>query len=155
MSAQHSKLRSPLIWVLSLIMFAAVPLTALTFVQNASESALRGVVYHISDSSQAVRAIRHINNQRAVDHDIAITVVAVGGGIDFLIDNAKDKHGNTYASMIDSLMLNGVKFEVCRNTLKAKNLQEDDMTPGVNFVDAGIAEITRLQLEEGYAYIKP
>ena len=155
MSAQHSKLHNPLTWAFSLIMFAAVSLTAITFAQSVSNPALRGVVYHISDSSQAVRAIRHINNQRAADSDIAVTVVAVGGGIDFLIDNAKDKHGNTYASMIDSLMLNGVEFEVCRNTLKARNLQEDDMTPGVSFVDAGIVEITRLQLEEGYAYIKP
>lgn len=155
MSALHRMRHNPITWISSLILLSAVCLAAINYAANASNPAPRGVVYHISDTSQAVRAIRHIDNQRAVDSDLAITVVAVGGGIEFLIDNAKDKRGNTYASMIDSQMLNGVEFKVCRNTLKAKNLQESDMTPGVGFVDAGIAEITRLQLEEGYAYIKP
>ncbi|WP_295801413.1 DsrE family protein [uncultured Microbulbifer sp.] len=155
MSTLPNKLRSPLNWASSLLMLAAVCFAAFAYSADVSTPASRGVVYHISDSNQALRAIRHINNQRAVESDIAIAVVAVGGGIEFLIDNAKDKNGNTYASMIDSLILDGVEFKVCRNTLIAKNLQEGDMTPGVSFVDAGIAEITRLQLELGYAYIKP
>ncbi|WOX04738.1 DsrE family protein [Microbulbifer pacificus] len=155
MPALHLRLRHPLTWLFSLMMLATVSFAALNYTASAPTLVLRGVVYHISDSSQALRAIRHIDNQRAVDSEIAITVVAVGGGIDFLIDNAKDAQGNTYASMIDSQMLNGVEFKVCRNTLKAKNLREGDMTPGVEFVDAGIDEITRLQLENGYAYIKP
>ncbi|HEY8570493.1 DsrE family protein [Microbulbifer sp.] len=155
MSALHRRLRHSLAWFLSLMMFAAVSVAALNYSTSAPKAGPRGVVYHVSDSNQALRAIRHIDNQRAVDSTIVITVVAVGGGIDFLIDNAKDENGNTYASMIDSQMLDGVEFKVCRNTLKAKNLRENDMTPGVEFVDAGIDEITRLQLEKGYAYIKP
>lgn len=115
----------------------------------------RGVVYHIADSGSALAAIRHIHNQHAADPEIQITVVAVAGGIDFLLDGAKDHNGNTYAAMIDGLMLDGVKFEVCRNTLNARNLKEDDMTAGAEFVDFGIVEITRLQQEQHYAYIKP
>ncbi len=115
----------------------------------------RGVVYHIADSDSALAAIRHIHNQHAADPEIQITVVAVAGGIDFLLDGAKDHNGNTYAALIDGLMLDGVKFEVCRNTLNARNLREDDMTAGAEFVDYGIVEITRLQQEQHYAYIKP
>lgn len=115
----------------------------------------RGVVYQVSKAESAINTIRHIYNQREVDPSIQIEVVAVGSGIEFLRDGAKDERGNTYAALIDGLMLDGVNFKVCRNTLKAKNLSEDDMTLGVSFVSAGMAEITRLQLERGYAYIKP
>lgn len=119
------------------------------------QMAARGVVYHIADSDNALAAIRHIHNQHAADPEIQITVVAVAGGIDFLLDGAKDDNGNTYAALIDGLMLDSVKFKVCRNTLNARNLKEDDMTAGAEFVDYGIVEITRLQQEQHYAYIKP
>ncbi|MBD2860226.1 DsrE family protein [Spongiibacter sp. KMU-158] len=137
-----------------LLFCAALALSACG-AEESSSNIERGVVYQVSRSSEAIAAIRHIYNQREADPQIHIEVVAVGDGISFLVDGAKDERGNTYASMIDSLMLEGVIFKVCRNTLNAKNLKEADMTLGVEFVDAGIVEITRLQLEKGYAYIRP
>lgn len=115
----------------------------------------RAVVYHISDESQAIPAIRNITNHLKADKTIHIQVIALSGGIRFLLDGAKDERGNDYAALIDGLMLDGVEFRVCANTLEAMSYTADDLSFGVGTVPSGIAEITRLQLDEGYAYVKP
>jgi intracellular sulfur oxidation DsrE/DsrF family protein len=113
------------------------------------------VVFHIDQPEQAVIAIRVINNQRKVMPNAHITVIALGAGIDFLLDEAKDPNGNTYAALFDTLLLEGVQFKACLNTLETKGISPSELSTGVGTVRSGIAEITRLQWEENYAYIKP
>lgn len=113
------------------------------------------VLFHIDQPEQAIIAIREINNQRKVMPNAQITVIALGAGIAFLLDDAKDPNGNAYAALFDTLLLEGVKFSACLNTLDAKGIPPSELSPGVGTVRSGIAEITRLQWEEGYAYIKP
>lgn len=114
-----------------------------------------GVVYHINDSSRAIAAIRNITNHRKADPKITIAVVTLGGGIDFLLEGAKDDRGNTYAALIDGLMFDNVSFQVCKNTLTTREISADEVHFGVTTVTSGAAEIARLQLEQGYAYYKP
>jgi intracellular sulfur oxidation DsrE/DsrF family protein len=48
-----------------------------------------------------------------------------------------------------------VRFEVCQITLRERKLKKEQFIDDVVFVPSGVAEITRLQQREGYAYLKP
>ena len=48
-----------------------------------------------------------------------------------------------------------MRFEVCEITLRERNLRKSQFIPEATFVPSGIAEITRLQQREGYAYLRP
>ena len=115
----------------------------------------KGVVYHIDDSSRATQALRNVTNHRKVYPDLPITVVALARGVAFLVDGAKDPRGNSYSAMVETLVMAGVNFMACENTMNALDISSDDLSLGVETAPSGVAEIGRLQLEEGYAYIKP
>lgn len=118
-------------------------------------AAVPRVVYHIDDTARAIPAIRNIANHLKAVPNIEIVVVALGQGVDFLLKNAKDDRGNPYEPMIDDLGLAGVEFRVCNNTLVARQIDKERLHPDAAIVESGVAEITRLQLSEGYAYLKP
>jgi intracellular sulfur oxidation DsrE/DsrF family protein len=48
-----------------------------------------------------------------------------------------------------------VQFRVCDITLRERNLRHDQFLPEARFVPSGVAEITRLQQREGFAYLRP
>jgi intracellular sulfur oxidation DsrE/DsrF family protein len=48
-----------------------------------------------------------------------------------------------------------VQFDVCSITLRNRKLPQDKFLPEATFVPSGVAEITRLQQREGYAYLRP
>jgi hypothetical protein len=66
-----------------------------------------------------------------------------------------DDRGNSYDALIDPLMGEGVEFRVCGNTLNGRGIAADTLLPDVQVVPSGVAEVARLQLKEGAAYIKP
>lgn len=113
------------------------------------------VVYHIDDSQRAIPAIRNMENHLRAAPSARIVVVALGGGIDFLLRGAKDSRGNPYEPMVDDLMMAGVQFRLCQNTLAARQIDASSVLDEVRIVPSGVAEIARLQFEEGYAYLKP
>ncbi|MGQ0619574.1 MAG: DsrE family protein [Panacagrimonas sp.] len=113
------------------------------------------VVYHVDDTARALPAIRNITNHLKAVPNTKIVVVTLGLGVDFLLKDAKDDRGNPYEPMIDDLMLAGVEFRVCNNTLVARQIDKGRVHPDVTVVESGVAEITRLQLSEDYAYLKP
>lgn len=115
----------------------------------------RSVVYHIDDVARAIPMIRNIGNHRKADKDIRIIVVALGKGVDFLVDGAMDDRGNAYDALVDTLMMQGVEFRVCNNTLEARHIDVKSLLPEVKVVPSGVAEVARLQIEEHAAYIKP
>ncbi len=49
----------------------------------------------------------------------------------------------------------GVTFDVCEITLRNRKLNRARFIPEAVFVPSGVAEITRLQQREGYAYLRP
>jgi len=56
---------------------------------------------------------------------------------------------------IEDLKSRGVRFEICEITLRNRKLERQQFIPEVTFVPSGVAEITRLQQREGYAYLRP
>jgi uncharacterized protein len=82
-------------------------------------------------------------------------VITHAQGVDFLMDGAKDRNGNPYNIRVEELRSQGVKFEVCEITLRNRNMSRSQFISEVTFVPSGVAEITRLQQREGYAYLRP
>ena len=114
------------------------------------------VVYHVNDSDeQAMNALRNIGNHLEVNPKAKIVVVTHARGVDFLMTGAKDKNGNPYISRVAELKLQGVQFDVCSITLRNRNLDKSKFVAEATYVPSGVAEITRLQQREGYAYLRP
>jgi len=113
-------------------------------------------VYHFGEGlEQASRGLEYIRNHLEADPDAQIVAVAHAAGVDFLMKGAKTAKGNEYRGLVEDLELQGVKFRVCEITLRERGLRRDQFLPEVGFVPSGVAEITRLQAREGYAYLKP
>jgi intracellular sulfur oxidation DsrE/DsrF family protein len=100
----------------------------MAFTDAKSNVAEDKVVYHVNDSKeQAVNALRNIANHLEV--------------------NPKAK--------VEGLKERGVTFDVCEITLRNRQLPKSKFIPEAVFVPSGVAEITRLQQREGYAYLRP
>ena len=114
------------------------------------------VVYHVNESlEQATSAIRNIRNHLSADPKAKIVVVTHAGGINFLLRDAKDKNGNPYEVAVQDLVGKGVEFRVCAFTLQSRNIDPKMVLEEATIVPSGVAEVSRLQSQEGYAYLKP
>jgi intracellular sulfur oxidation DsrE/DsrF family protein len=146
--------------LLGVVLMAALGLTGCAATGNGADAkanvATDKVVYHINDSAeQAANALRNIGNHLEVNPKAKIIVVTHARGVDFLMDGAKDKNGNPYNIRVEELKQVGVQFDVCEITLRNRSLSKNKFIPEATFVPSGVAEITRLQQREGYAYLRP
>jgi uncharacterized protein len=124
--------------------------------QSRKDDGVDKVVYHVNDTAeQAANALRNIGNHLEVNPKAKIIVVTHARGVDFLFDGAKDRNGNPYNIRVEELKERGVQFEVCEITLRNRKLSKSQFIPEVKYVPSGVAEITRLQQREGYAYLRP
>ena len=133
------------------------PMIAAALLATAPMAAQAGeekVVYHINDAAVARAAMNNVNNHLAASPDAKIVVVTHGKGIDFLLNDAKDDKGD-YTAQIAGLAAKGVKFNVCANTLKARKLDSGAIVQEATVVPSGVAEVAKLQAQEGYVYMKP
>lgn len=115
-------------------------------------------VYHVNggDAKQHIAALNNIQNHiNAIGKDkLDLRVVMHGNGVD-LVQSAKSN--KEISSRIDKLKLQGVAFNVCKNTLTGKKLdaKKDLYDVGEkDIVPSGVAELAILQ-GQGFAYIKP
>ena len=114
------------------------------------------VVYHLSEGlPQASNGLRNIGNHLEVNPQAKIVVVAHARGVDFMMKDARDANGAKYEDLVEQLVRRGVQFDVCQITLRNRKLTQDQFISYSTFVPSGVAEITRLQQHEGYAYLKP
>lgn len=114
------------------------------------------VVYHLNAGlEQATNGIRNIRNHLEVNPKARIVVVAHAQGVDYLMKGMKDKNGNPYQDAVEDLKNQGVRFDVCEITLRNRKLKREQFIEDATFVPSGVAEITRLQQREGYAYLRP
>lgn len=114
------------------------------------------VVYHINEGfAQASNGLRNIGNHLEVNPGAKIVVVSHSQGVDFLMKGAKDKNGNKYEDIVERLKMRGVQFDVCQITLRNRKLSKDQFIEYASYVPSGVAEVTRLQQREGYAYLRP
>ncbi len=123
--------------------------------QRATPSSRLKVVYHLNNPEQASDALRNIRNHLKDRPDSDIHVVTHGGGINFLLKDAKDSFEEPFAPQVDALHEKGVSFFVCNNTLLGRKIAPDALIPGTKIVPAGALEVVRLQCDEGFAYFKP
>lgn len=128
------------------------------------------VVYHINydNPKKQAGALRNIQNHiNAVGKEnLDLKVVLHGNGLALLLtpdalDFVKNfKHANATEVMtarIDSLKDQGVKFQVCANTVKGRKVDLERDAYDVakeDVVPSGVAELAHLQAQ-GYTYIKP
>jgi intracellular sulfur oxidation DsrE/DsrF family protein len=113
------------------------------------------VVYHISDAAtQALGGLRNVKNHLDTDPSAKITVVSHATGVDFMMQDAKDRNGNPYEIAIQDLVRRGVVFEVCEITLVNRNLKREQFIPEAKFTPSGVVRLAKLQTQ-GWAYIKP
>ena len=118
------------------------------------------VVYHINYDGEGETSYRsamgniqnHINAVGAENMEIA--VVLHGDGLGLLMSAKED---DALQTRIASLKGQGVKFDVCNNTLTGREISWEDDLYDVweeDIVPSGVAELSRLQ-GMGYTYIKP
>lgn len=79
---------------------------------------------------------------------VLVEVVVHGPGIDLVT-----KGKSTQQQALQAMMAKGVKFVVCRNTMKQRNISEDQILPNIGFVQMGVGEIIQKQ-EQGWSYLK-
>lgn len=147
-------LRSPLVAAVpGVIALALAGWLFLASPVHQPNSVLR-VVYHISESSNAGAALRNLANHLQAAPGAKVVVVAHNDGVDFLLAGARDQEGRPFDAMVREYRRQGVEFRVCRNTLVRRGIADSNVIPEANLVPSGIAEIGRLQSQEGYAYMR-
>jgi intracellular sulfur oxidation DsrE/DsrF family protein len=112
------------------------------------------VVYHISSTATARDALRNLANHLNAAPQAKVIVVAHNEGVDFLLRGARDASGEAFEPAVRRFLERGVEFRVCFNTLERRGLGGGQVIPAARLVPSGIAEIGRLQTEEGYAYMR-
>ncbi len=137
--------------------FVAGALAAWTFVALDAQPVSRDgrrVVYHLSSSANAGAALRTLRNHLEASPDIKVVVVAHNEGIDFLLREARDENGEPFRTRVAAFHQRGVEFRVCANTLERRRIGTSAFIPEARFVPSGIAEISRLQSDEAYVYMR-
>jgi intracellular sulfur oxidation DsrE/DsrF family protein len=126
------------------------------------------VVYHmnVDDAQTQTATLGNIQNHiNAVgSENIEVKLVMHGDGVSLVMEpdalkGTKMKAANATPEMqakISGLKQQGVKFEICANTLKGRNVPMDALYDAdeADIVPSGVAELSRLQ-QMGYTYIKP
>lgn len=125
-------------------------------------------VYHmnVDDAQTQTATLGNIQNHiNAVgSENIEVKVVMHGDGVSLVMEpdalkGTKMKAANATPEIqakISGLKQQGVKFEICANTLKGRNVPMNALydTDEADIVPSGVAELSRLQ-QMGYTYIKP
>ena len=115
------------------------------------------VVYHVNykDIKRQKAALRNIQNHiNAVGaKNLDLRVVMHGGGFTLLQAANKDLD---MQNKIISLKEQGVKFQMCANTIRGKKLDKKSLfgLKDSDIVPSGVAEIAHLEAE-GFSYIRP
>ena len=131
---------------------------AVMVVSSLAQAAGDKVVYHIDNTAQqATKGLRNVRNHLDVAPDTQIIVVTHADGVDFLLEGAKDKANPNidYASLVSALKARNVRFEVCEITLKNRGINKSQFILDADFTPSGVVRVGRLQVQEGFGYIKP
>ena len=140
---------------LALIMFIATASAQTNkpqqHISNSKRVGFHRVVIQLS-SSDTLEHKGLINNLKHLKEgwgdSVIAEVVVHGPGIDVIaMGKSTQKEG------IQQMIKQGVRFVVCCNTMKQKNISEQQILPNIEFVPMGIGEII-LKQEQGWTYLK-
>lgn len=113
----------------------------------------RQIVFSVTEGSD--EAINHVlssaNNVLKFygPEKVEMEIVAYSGGIRMLL-----KSDPKIAERVRTLMLYDVTFVACGNTMRTKNITEEQLIQDTEVVTAGIVEMIE-RVKEGWVYIKP
>jgi intracellular sulfur oxidation DsrE/DsrF family protein len=113
------------------------------------------VVYHVADVEKVQFALGNIRNhiQGVGGPENVEIVLVVHGPAGRMFNDIETT--DRVRSMVSALRADGVQFNMCGNTMRAQDVELDDLLPGFVRVDqGGVVRIAELQ-EEGYVYIRP
>ena len=134
-------------------LITAIFLAAFSVAAQAGEK--MQVVYHVADADKVNFALNNMRNHiKGVGgpENVELVLVVHGPGLKRFHDiQATDK----LRKMVSGLQDLGVEFDACGNTMRAQQVQTDDLIPGMIRVDqGGVVRIAELQ-QQGYLYIRP
>lgn len=113
----------------------------------------RQIVFAITeDSPHALDHILSVANNVLEFYgtdNVEMEIVAYSIGIKLLLKSEKE-----IAKRVDALMQSNVVFVACHNTMKTKNIKEEDLVEGSVVVTAGVVELLE-RVKSGWIYIKP
>jgi intracellular sulfur oxidation DsrE/DsrF family protein len=101
------------------------------------------------DSNDQKAVIRWLNEVAKAEPTAQMEVVMYGQGLD-LVTKGKSAASDEVVKLAAN---NNIAFKVCRVAMKAHNLTENDLLPGVSTVPDGIYEVISKQ-RQGWGYIK-
>ena len=81
--------------------------------------------------------------------NVQMEIVAYYNGIKTLL-----KVNKKIASRVRALMLLDVEFVACRNTMRSKNIKEEELIEGTSIVTAGVVELIE-RVKDGWVNIAP
>lgn len=84
--------------------------------------------------------------------DGALMVIANSAAVAVLTKEGAERAG--IAEDLKNYIDKGVVIKACANALKGKNIEPEELLPGISVVSAGIIELANMQAE-GFAYIRP
>lgn len=98
------------------------------------------VVFHLNEVDKFKMVLSNIKNLKPYDDISSIVLLINGPAITLVTDTIGE--------------IEGVRIEVCKNSLKSSSIELDSLKPYFIPVDAGVYRLIELQ-SKGYAYIKP
>jgi intracellular sulfur oxidation DsrE/DsrF family protein len=113
----------------------------------------RQIVFSVTEDSE--HALDHIlstaNNVLKFygADNVEMEIVAYSRGIKLLLKVNKEM-----AKRVDALMQVNVTFVACGNTMRTKNIKEEELVEGSEVVTAGVVELLE-KVKSGWTYIKP
>jgi uncharacterized protein len=118
----------------------------------AQQQTVNKVVFQVSDGDPGKWNLT-LNNAHNLQQElgadkVVVEIVAYGPGVGML------KQDSTAAERVARALRDGISVVACQNTMKALQLTEADMLPGIGYVPAGVVELMQKQ-QHGYAYIRP
>ena len=147
-----------LLHLLPLLLLPALPLAQGATKAAAKEAAQarapvkNRVVFQVSDADPK-KWLMTLGNARNVQADLGegnveLEIVVYGPAISML------KNGSEVTDRVEEAISSGIKVVACGNTMTTLHLTKDDMILGIDYAQAGVVEIMRLQ-QQGWAYIRP
>jgi intracellular sulfur oxidation DsrE/DsrF family protein len=122
---------------------------------DAAEPAVQKVVYHLSEPTRVQfvlgNILNHIEGKGGPDK-VRIVLVIHGPALDAFISA---KASPDIMRQVEARGRDGVDFVACGNTMKAKQVDIDDLLGGFSVArEGGVVRIADLQ-EQGYLYLRP
>jgi intracellular sulfur oxidation DsrE/DsrF family protein len=118
----------------------------------AQQQTVNKVVFQVSDGDPGKWNLT-LNNAHNLQQElgadkVVVEIVAYGPGVGML------KRDSAAGERVAQALRDGISVVACQNTMKAMQLTEAEMLPGIGYVPAGVVELMHKQ-QHGYAYIRP